>query len=317
METNDIVDIVIAGVAVVFCLFFIVVISVVAKNKEYEFNKLWRTRLFLCVLAILFTLLLAVSNIRWIVQQIKELKFRRISCSLFSYVRQCFALPLFLAVVSSLAFTLVNSDVLESRHPNGLIVKRGLLWTLSMILVGLVNVFLSVFKADMIFFQTYDEDEGFCIESPFYSVISVIFPLGLMIAILRYTVCAKPGPVLHEGHAVRMRRLPFLMIPFIIAAGTGVPQEFLSGVPQLALKYVEAVLYLMFVVVYLNYVVLRPAVEAKASKLLRGTITRRHGNFIEQREGLVEHELENISSDHNRSREDESGLAEKVEEEDV
>ena len=297
MEANDIVDIVIGVIAIIFSVFYIVVLSMVVKNREYEFNRLWRTRLFLCVLAVLFTVLMALSNLRWIAQQIANLKTQRLTCSVFSYLRQCFVLPIFLSLIASLALSLVNAKIMETEHPNRFVIKRALLWAVALIVVGLVNIFVSIFKNDLTFFVTFDENEGHCIESPFYAVVSMLFSLILMSVVMHCTVCAKNQIPLNNSHRGRMRTLVFLMIPFCIIAAASIAQEFVSGAGQLALKYLEAGLYVVFMGVYVGVVVLLPTREARKAGLIRGYVTNRHGEYLTP-EPEPERELENLNSDH-------------------
>ena len=272
----------------------------VVRNKEYEFNMLWRTRLFLCVLAILFTVLMALSNLRRIVQQIANLKTQRLTCSVFSYLRQCFVLPIFLSVIASLALSLVNAKITETEHPNRFVMKRALLWAVALIAVGLANIFVSIFKNDLTFFVTFDEKEGHCIESPFYAAVSLLFSIILMSVVLHRTICGRrKAEEWNRSHRGRIRRLVFLMIPFCIIAAASIPQEFVSGTAQLVLKYLEAGLYVVFMVVYVHCLVLLPTMEARKVGLVRGSVTTWHEEPLHPAdEQEHESELENLGSDH-------------------
>ena len=164
----------------------------------------------------------------------------------------------------------------------------------------LENIFVSIFKNDLTFFVTFDEKEGHCIESPFYAAVSLLFSIILMSVVLHRTICGRrKAEEWNRSHRGRIRRLVFLMIPFCIIAAASIPQEFVSGTAQLVLKYLEAGLYVVFMVVYVHCLVLLPTMEARKVGLVRGSVTTWHEEPLHPAdEQEHESELENLGSDH-------------------
>lgn len=256
--------------------------------------------MFLCILAIFFALLVGLSNVRWFCKQFSTLKLKRIGCSVSSYLHHGFILPLFLSIVASLIRSITSTELFDTEKPNGLIMKKAFKLAIIPMLVGLINIAICVLWDKFILFTPYDTSGEFCVESTFYSAISLIFPLVLIVKVFENLNMCKHKKQhkkieFNNSHRKRIRVLPSLMIPFIVIAGVCLPQEFITNRKiQIVLKFAELVLSCIAVLVYLHFIIIVPLNEAIETSLMRGDVTKRHGlykgNLTE-----VEHAAQNLS----------------------
>jgi hypothetical protein len=254
--------------------------------REYEFNRLWRSRVFLLTAVALFTITLSLSNLHWFPQQIRSEDGRRITCGVLSFFAHCFFFPLFAATLVGFLRSVSDSSALLSVHANRLIVCHSFRCSLPIILLGLANVFIAWFAPSISFFSTYREARGYCVESSYYSLLGAGFSAAMFAMLLPVTglCCAgndAESPRLNVTHRARVRALPFGLIPFILLYGVSTSQPYAGQTSLLILKHTAFVGLLVFVFVYLYYFVFVPIRETSLFPLLRGTLTMRHGEFAD------------------------------------
>jgi hypothetical protein len=198
-----------------------------------------------------------------------------------------------------------DSSALLSLHPNRGVLWRSVKYSLPVIVLGLVNLFIAVFAPDISFFSTYSEDSGYCVESSYYSILGVAFSAAMFLMLLPVTGLCCAGneaerPRLNVTHRARVRTLPFFLIGFILVHVVSIFQPYVSDTALVILKCVAFIALLVFVFVYLYYFVFAPIREASVVPLMRGTLTMRHGEFTDasREEALVEEssEIVNVGS---------------------
>jgi hypothetical protein len=269
----------------VFIALISLVIYVIA-YREYEFNRIWRSRLLLLAFVILFTITLSLSNLHWLPQQISPGRGRRVACGVFSFLNHCCFFPLFVATLMGFLRAVSDSSALLSLHPNRGVLWRSFKYSAPVIALGLVNIFTAAFASDISFFLTYGEESGYCVESSYFSILGAGFSAAMFAMLLPVTGLCCAGneaerPRLNVTHSARVRTLPFFLIGFILVYVISILQPYVTDNGLLALKYVTFVALLVFVFVYLYYFVLAPLREASVFPLMRGTLTMRHGEFTD------------------------------------
>jgi hypothetical protein len=301
LETSLDITVLIFSILIFAALVALVVYVIV--YREYEFNRIWRSRLFLLTLVILFTITLSLSNLHWLPRQITSEKGRAVTCGFLSFLNHCFLFPLFVATLMGFLRAVNDSSALLSLHPNRGVIARALQYSLPIIVLGTVNIFIAAFASNISFFSTYSEESGCCVESSYFSILGAGFSAVMFAMLLPVTglFCAgneAERPRLNVTHSARVRALPFYLIGFILVHVISIFEPYASDTALRVLKYLTSVAMLVFVFVYLYYFIFAPLREASVFPLMRGTLTMRHGEFTDasRDEELAEQSVEFVNT---------------------
>jgi hypothetical protein len=301
MTTEDILDIVTVVVAAIIAILLCVLGVFIVKYREFEFNRMWRTRLFMVFLVMFFTFSLALTCLNWFPARFDTDRIRWVACSVGFWAAQCYFLPLFLAIVMGLIRSLADSSALLSTHPNRGVLTRAFLYSGCVFLLGFVNVLLPVFDVHVSFFSPYFKEREICCQSSYVSVLLMIYTIVIFsYALSAAGLCCSGNdaarPRLNLLHMRRIRRLAFFMVPFIILEVLSIAFPYLPGTAALVLRHIVFLGLLICLFVYLYFFIIAPLRESAEVVLLRGLLTMRHGRFIEPPDAEGEREVQQEQS---------------------
>jgi hypothetical protein len=297
MTTGDILDVFTVLVAGLIAISLCVLGGYVVKYREFEFNRMWRTRLLMVFLVLFFTLSLALTCLNWFPRRFASDHVRWVACGASFWAAQCCFLPLFLAIVMGLIRSLADSSALLSTHPNRGVLKRAFLYSGGVFVLGFVNVLLPISNVRAGFFSPYFDEREICVQSSYVSVLLMIYTIVIFsYALSAAGLCCSRNdaarPRLNLVHMKRIKRLAFFMVPFIILEVLSIAFPHLPGTAMLVLRYIVYVGLLACLFVYLYYFVIAPLRESAVIVLLRGNLTMRHGRFIGPPDGDEEPQAE-------------------------
>jgi energy-converting hydrogenase Eha subunit A len=284
METHDALDVATLILTVLLTIFLCVLGGYVVSYRELEFNRMWRTRLFLVFLVLLFTLALCLSTVHWFPDRFATAHGRAIACGIATWACQCLFLPLFLAIVVGLINSLADSSALLSAHPNRGVLSRAFKYCTPVLLLGLVNVILPVFGVDIAFFATYGREDGYCDASSYVAILLTLFYVLIFIRVIAVTGLCRgedaTRPRLNVIHMRRIKRLCLNVIPFIILECISIMFPYVSRPIHIVFRYIVFIGLIACLVVYLYHFIMAPLREASVVILRRGDLTMRHGRFM-------------------------------------
>lgn len=294
MKKDDILDIITLVIAFIFLVSCIVVISFVVKYRELEFNRLWRTRLFITILLLIYSLLSALSNLNWYPRQFQSENNKSVACCAVNYFHQMIVFPFFISINTYLLQCSMNLKLIQQDRPNRTVFLHSLLYVICPAILGLVNLILVGFKHDVIFFVSYDEDEKTCIDSSYYQVIVILFII-FMLVILCLSIKNKLSTSgINKHHRTQLKRFPYCYIPLIIIFAISIVEPYVGGTAQIVFKFIDYVLTTVFMSIFLYRLVLKPTAEAANNPLQRGHITKRHGVIESIEENINSEELDDL-----------------------
>lgn len=294
MKKDDILDIITLVIAFIFLVSCIVVISFVVKYRELEFNRLWRTRFFITILLIVYSLLSALSNLKWYPRQFNSSEDRSVACCTVNYFQQMFVFPFFLSINTYLLQCSMNLKLIQQDRPNRTVFFHSLLYVIFPAALGLVNLILVAFKHDITFFVSYDEDEQSCVDSSYFQVIIILF-IVFMLVILSLSIKNKLSTSgINMYHRIQIKRFPYCYIPLIIIFGISIIEPYVNGTVQIVFRFIDFILTIVFMFVFLYLLVFKPTTEAANNPLRRGHITKRHGVIESLKDNINSDELEDI-----------------------
>jgi hypothetical protein len=281
MKSPSALDVVTVLVTILLSIFLCVLGGSVFSYRELEFNRMWRTRLFLVSLVLFFTLTLSLSSLHWFPDRFVTVGGRSIACGMVTWACHCVFLPLFLAIVIGLIHLLADSSALLSTHPNRRVLRRAFRYCLPVLFLGLVNVVLALAGVDVGLFATYDRNDGYCEESSYLSILLTLFLIIIFIRVVAVTGHCSRGdnatrPRLNILHMQRIRRLSLNVIPFIIFEGVSV----ISRPIPIVLRGIVFVGFIACLFVYLYYFIIAPLREASVAGLPRGNLLTRREKFL-------------------------------------
>jgi hypothetical protein len=284
-DSSNIMDIVLLTLGILFALFLLVTAFFVIRYREYEFNRIWRTRLFLLVIVLLLTTSFLLTVLHWYPSRFAHSNGRSLACSISEFVHNCLLLPFFLSTMMGFVRALGDSSALLSEHPNRGVLCRALIYTIPIALLGIANIVLVAVRQEIRFFRVYSENEEECVISPFYGTLFTVFAVIVFVSLLqRSGLCFRSNdlmaPRLNAVHRQRRRKLPLFMVPFILIGAVSIAGPFLDDPWPRIIGYIACVLGVLVVTIYLYYFILAPLKEASDARLLRGNLTQRHGNFL-------------------------------------
>jgi hypothetical protein len=286
-RSSSVADIVILIAAILFLIFLLIIAFFVVKYREYEFNRIWRTRLLLLCIVFVFEIAFALTILHWFPTRFDTLKKRSVACSISSFLHNCLFLPFFLSTILGFVKALADSSALLSPHPNRGVLSRALLYTAPMAVVGIVNIVIVATGSDLRFFQSYYDEGEQCVVSPFYGVLTTVFTILLFLAFLSQSgLCFKADdltkPRLNVIHRRRTRRLPLFVIPFILVGIISIIGHYVKDPWPSVIGYISCVICVAVMTIYLYYFIIAPLRESMQVQLLRGNLTLRHGAYLDE-----------------------------------
>lgn len=289
MKKDDILDIITLIIAFIFLVACIIVISFVTKYRELEFNRLWRTRFFITILLLLYSLLSALSNLKWYPRQFNSVNNKSAACCASNYLHQSFIFPFFISIVTYLLQCSMNLELVQQDNPNRTVLFKSFIYIILPLFLGLINLILVGFKPNVVFFVSYDKDEGTCVKSSFYQVITILFIIFLLVILILSLKNKLNTSGINIYHRNRLRRFPYFYIPLIIISIICIAEPYIGGTAQIIFKFLDFILNTVFMFVFIYFLVIKPTKEAANDPLRRGHITKRHG--------VIEEVTENINSE--------------------
>ncbi|OHT02094.1 hypothetical protein TRFO_07283 [Tritrichomonas foetus] len=297
MKTDTIFDIVTLIITFAYVVTCIILMTFISKYKENEFNRLWRTRIFLVVLTLLQALVSGLTNLKWYPRQFNNVKNKAASCTISTYLHQMVIFPLFLGIITHLLQCASNAKLIKDNRPNLKVIRKSFFYAVFPIVAGIVNLVLAGFRHDIVFFISYDENEATCVESSYYQVIQIVFIIALLIILIRSNKKVN-STVLNVHHQKRVKQIPFLYIPFIIVCALTLAEPYVGKEVQIAFRFIDYILTTFFMFILLHFLVIRPIKDASKSPLTRGHITKRHG-IIESPINEEAYDDENLADEEN------------------
>jgi hypothetical protein len=196
-------------------------------------------------------------------------------------------LPFFLSIIIGLVKAVTDSSAMLSDHPNRGILSRSFLYTAPIAVAGVINIVLAAYKENISFFMGYSDDQEQCIVSPYYSALIAIFS-AVVFLMLRSTlgVCSRDdevdGPYLNIHHHDRIKKLPLFVILFIGCGILSVGGPYLPEPGPRLVNSFSCIISVVVMVVYLYYLVIAPLREGSRVILPRGSLTLRHGVYLDE-----------------------------------
>jgi hypothetical protein len=280
-------DIAIILFASLFVIFLFTVAFFVIKYREYEFNRIWRTRLLLLFIVLLFAISFVLTILHWFPNQFASVNHRFVACSITEFIHSCALLPFFLAAILGFVRALADSSALLSAHPNRGVLLGAVIWTSPIAAAGIVNIVMASVGTDITFFHGYDESGEQCVVSPYYGTLLTVFTITLFVVLLPQTGLCFQGddltkPRLNVLHRARSRRLPLFMIAFILIGPLSIGAWYMPDPWPRLVGYIDWVVSLVILTIYLYYFIVAPLWESTEVQLLRGSLTLRHGVFLDE-----------------------------------
>jgi hypothetical protein len=167
--------------------------------------------------------------------------------------------------------------------------------------VGCGNLVVSWIDPDLIFFITYVEDPGYCITSSYYSTCTFLFSFFKLIGMCRLAdICFSSKDSFRTGlnrrHQDRVRKFPFLIVPFVVVSAASIGEGFLPDDWSIWVRYAESFLTIIFMNFFLCFLVVIPIKEALRFPLKRGSLTKRHGKWKDVEDSFEDLDVEGMEN---------------------
>ncbi|KAF2074218.1 hypothetical protein CYY_004464 [Polysphondylium violaceum] len=210
-------------VGLLVLLFLVLVSFVIVRNRHIEFNKLWRSRLFLTCSAFVWVVFLLLGN-EYLWNSTDGIfninpDHSKAVCSLHVFFTVGSSEPLFFLIFLFIlkSKTSDKNQNLYINDPNYYVYKWSLLWTIPLILIHLMILILdasSVNEPKKLFWTVYDK-ENFKCAVPIISTASfaIFFVLFLLIFVFLSRKFSKT--IINRVLINRMRLLQFTFISFL------------------------------------------------------------------------------------------------------
>jgi hypothetical protein len=277
MNFSDLSDIILGAVSVPFIVYFIYVIVIVARNKEIEFNRMWRTRLFVVFCALLFSVAYTAGNLNIFGKQLNKDNGPKICCA-FSLVEFGFFYNLFVFYILTVLRLVTSLDTLDTINPNKLVLKYMFYSFLPGFLIC-IGIYLAMFfVGNKSLLSTFDEDDNVCYTSSAYSIFSLIIIVIIIIINCRMKN-TKVFMILNTSQQNMVSEFPLWMIIFIVGSIASAFSQYLSDTYRFIAELVTSLIYNFGFCVFIFYLVHKPIKESLKYPIIRGTITKRHQQF--------------------------------------
>ncbi|EAY14746.1 hypothetical protein TVAG_038540 [Trichomonas vaginalis G3] len=282
VEMNLISDILEIVIAIPFICYYIYIMALTRKWKELEFNRMWRTRLFLALSAFLYTLIYAVANVRMLTKLYGK-KVGSPVCAAYGCAHSGLFLSIFIIIVTILIKLATSVAALDSGTPNSPIIKKAVLISLITVIITAAIVIVDIFKLDLPVFESYNESENTCFNSTLQS--TVIFILVLVCFIITVRIRDDSDYLgLNRNHKRIVGRFSLTYIAFFVASLVSEVSPWIGGWARVVTQLLTSVLNQVSFIICLNFLVQKPINDAKEIPLYRGTITKRHNKYNDSHE---------------------------------
>jgi len=215
-------------VGLLVLLFLVLVSFVIVRNRDIEFNKLWRSRLFLTCSAFVWVVFLLLGN-EYLWNNVDGIfkinpSHSKAVCSLHVFFTVGSSEPLFFLIFLFIlkSKTSDKNQNLYINDPNYYVYKWSLLWTIPLIVIHLVVLILdasSVSEPQKLFWTVYDQDNSKCavpiISTAAFAIFFVLFLLFFLFLSRKFSKSIINRVLINR---IRLLQLSFILfLPLEVA----------------------------------------------------------------------------------------------------
>ena len=279
MKIGYIFDIVQSVLTVPFVIYYIYVMNFVRTNKELEFNRMWRTRMFLVFCAIAFSLLYTVGNYRIIGQNIDD-SVGPIICTVFSFLEFSLFNNFFVCGIMAIVKLATSLTALDTHSPNKIVLKMALLYSIPAAVLGVVILVINIVVGNVYTLSSYDIVDDVCYTPSLMTTINLVTVVVVLVAIAILRT-QELYITLNHRHRKMITKFPFWMIFFIVGGAASEFLAYFSDIVRFSLELVVLLAYNGGFTAFIYLLIQKPIKESLEVPIMRGTITQRHDKYLE------------------------------------
>ena len=279
MKTGYIFDIVESILTIPFVIYYIYVMNFVRINKELEFNRMWRTRMFLVFCGIAFSLLYTIGNYRIIGEKIDD-DLGPTICTIFSFLEFSIFNNFFICGIMAIVKLATSLAALDTDSPNKIVFKKTLCFSIPGFLLGLAILIINIVVGNVYTLSSYDVVDDVCYTPSMMTTVNLVTVVVVLVAIAILRT-QELYITLNHKHRKMITRLPFWMIFFLVGGAASEFLAYFNDTTRFSLELVVLLAYNGGFSVFVYLLILKPIRESLEVPLMRGTITQRHEKYIE------------------------------------
>ena len=256
-------------VLAIYIIIFIKIMEFILINRKLNFNKFYITRTAFTIIALLYVCMESIHNIDAIPDKVSSLtKNRSFYCSFPNYFNNSLLLPLFMEILLGL-ISMATNIIIRDRHKNNrsLIIKS-FLCVLFSILLSIINLWISHDKYDIDFFQTYDEENGNCVHSSYYAVITFLYSLVCFFRWFKIKRNLNLN-IINNNYKNKIDVYLYLLIPIMILMILTICLHFIHNIADIIVNYLYFIGMPIILIIFIYIYAINPIREAIISNELR------------------------------------------------
>lgn len=253
--------------------------------RELEYNRMWKSRLSLISISIVYITLFFLSNIGNIFSKINSDTINLAICDSLYFVIFGIMIPYILFFTRTLIVVAADTGVFETPNPNQYVFFKTSNYLVPPFFISLICLIVDlILSGKSHILSSFDRNECICchstISASLYFIESCYCMISLIVLFIKERKYSNIPPLIKS----RVFKIPFVYIIFIASAIFAEIRNYIEPIKGHTIYFnlVSYFLTITGITIFLFVFIHFPLLESIKAPIKRGSITPRHGKRVER-----------------------------------